>query len=58
MLLVTDLANLEPYIYIYRYIKFWFFLTYILLTIASEIFANLLNVYAFKYEIARNFWYT
>jgi hypothetical protein len=52
MLLVTDLATLKPF-YI---LNFGSFSTYFLLTIVSEIFAQLLNVYAPKYETARKFW--
>jgi hypothetical protein len=51
MLLVTDLAILKQF----HILIFCYFSTYFLLTIVSEIFAQLLNVYAPKYETAMNF---
>jgi hypothetical protein len=48
MLLVTDLYTLKPF-YI---LNFGSFSTYFLLTIYDESFAQILNVYTPKYEIA------
>jgi hypothetical protein len=47
MLLVLNLISLKPF-YI---LSFGYFLTYFLLTIISEIFAQLLHVYEPKYKI-------
>jgi hypothetical protein len=52
MLLVIDLTTLKSF---YILINFGSFSYYFLLPIVSEIFAQLLNVYAPKYEIVENF---
>jgi hypothetical protein len=52
MPLRTGLATLKPF----NLLNFGYFSTCLLLTIVSESFAQLLNVYAPKYETANKFW--
>jgi hypothetical protein len=52
MLLVRDLSTLK----LFYILNFGYFLSYILLTIVIEIFAQLLDVYAPKYKTVGKFW--
>jgi lysyl-tRNA synthetase class I len=53
MLLVADWTNIKPF-YI---LNFSSFSAYFLLSIVSAIVAQILNLYAPKYETAGNFWF-